>query len=381
MTEIQLLSGVRGVRNSFGPLAMRRRVPAVVGGNKPQNLLRTLAIILVLALGGSTGVATASDISDFYAGRKITFIVGGEPGGSYDMYARLLSRHLAQKLPGSPTVLFQYMAGAGSVIAMNHVYGAAAQDGTVILAPNRTAAFAPILGQQGARYDPAKINWIGSLNNDVGVMQVWGAIPVKSIDDARGTQVIVGATSPLTDGYQYPKLLNNTLGTKFKLVVGYKSSPEVLNAFEAGEVRGVENSFLGMQERFPDWRNQLNILVQLSLKKHPSLPDTPLVFDLIKPEYVVPGRSVQEVEAMWRIILTQQAVGRPYAIGPGVPSERVSAMRNAFKAVLDERAFLADAEKSHLELQPLEGEEIQKMIDSVSSAPTPLVEKLRDLIR
>ena len=249
-----------------------------------------------------------------------------------------------------------------------------------MLAPNRTAAFAPTLGQQGARYEPAKLNWIGSLNNDVGVMQVWANVPVKTIADARKTEVVIGATSPLTDSQEYPTLLNNTLGTRFKMVLGYKSMPALQNSMEAGEVQGAENSFLGMEEKFPQWRDRIHVLVQLSLSKHPRLPDVPLVFDVIKPEFVVPGLSVDEVETMWRIILTQQVVGRPYVVGPGVPPERVKALRTAFHQVLADPAFVDDAAKARLDIQPLDGDEIQRMIAAVAAAPPATVEKLRQLI-
>lgn len=352
-------------------------------GRTVKKIGRTLGglwIVATVAVGAPARTATAADVPDFYRGKTITIIVGGDAGGSYDIYARLLSRHLPRYVEGNPTIVLQYMPGAGSVIATNHLYNVAPQDGTVILAPNRTAAFAPILGQQGARYDPAQINWIGSLNNDVGVMQVWGAQSVKTIEDARKTRVIVGATSPLTDSQEYPTLLNNTLGTKFKMVMGYKSMPALQNSLEAGEVQGAENSFLGMEERFPDWRNRIRVLVQLSLNKHPRMADIPLVFDFIKPDWVAPGLTVAEVEQIWRIILTQQAVGRPYAFGPKVPAERVKSMRDAFKAALNDPGFVSDASRTKLELQVIDGEHIQNMIAAVSSAPPAIIDKLRDLI-
>jgi tripartite-type tricarboxylate transporter receptor subunit TctC len=339
----------------------------------------------VAAFGGILAIAAAhcakaDAVSDFYKNKTVTLIVGGDPGGSYDLYARMLSRHLSRHLGGNPAVTMQYMPGAGSVIAVNHLYGVAAQDGTFMLAPNRTAPFAPTLGQQGARYEPAKLNWIGSLNNDVGVMQVWGNVPVRSIEDARKTEVVVGATSPLTDSQEYPTLLNNTLGTKFRMVLGYKSMPALQNSMEAGEVQGAENSFLGMEEKFPQWRDRIHVLVQLSLSKHPRIPAIPLLFDVIKPEFVAPGLSVKEVHAMWQIILTQQAVGRPYVMGPNVPAVRVKAMRGAFHEILSDPAFLDDAAKAKLDLQPLDGEEIQRMIAIVAAAPAATVEKLRQLI-
>ena len=201
----------------------------------PRRCLGAVALGVWLAAGFAP-TTKADAISDFYKGKTITIIVGGDAGGSYDIYARMLSRHLPRHMSGNPPITMQYMPGAGSVIAVNHLYNVAAQDGTFMLAPNRTAAFAPTLGQQGARYEPAKLNWIGSLNNDVGVMQVWANVPVKTIADARKTEVVIGATSPLTDSQEYPTLLNNTLGTRFKMVLGYKSMPALQNSMEAGEI-------------------------------------------------------------------------------------------------------------------------------------------------
>lgn len=346
--------------------------------------MNKIALVAVIAAAAALLVAAdcrAAETDGFYRNRKLTFLVGGDPGGTYDIYARLLSRHISRHIAGNPSIVFQYMAGAGSVIAMNYLYNSAPQDGTVIIAPNRTAPFVPFLGQQKTQYDPAKINWIGSLNNDVGIMQTWGTVPVKTIDDARKTEVIIGATSPLTDGYQYPTLMNRTLGTRFKLVTGYKSSPEIMNAFEAGEVRGIENSFLGMQERFPDWRTQINLLVQLSLRPHPTLSGVPLIFDVIGQVTLAPGFTREEVDAMWRIILTQQVVGRPYGVGPTVPTDLVALLRKAFASTIADKAFIDDAQRSRMELQPLPGEEVQQMMDVVASAPVDRLAKLRDLIR
>jgi tripartite-type tricarboxylate transporter receptor subunit TctC len=334
---------------------------------------------LILASGAIFPVH-AGETGDFYRGKTITIIVGGDPGGSYDTYARLASRYLPQGIVGNPAFVLQYMPGAGSVIATNHVYSVAPQDGTVLLAPNRTAAFAPVVGQQGARFEAAKMNWIASLNNDVGVMQVWGTTPVRSLEDARKTTVIVGATAPMTDSQEYPTLLNNTLGTRFKMVMGYKSMPALQNSFEAGEVQGAENSFIGMEQKFPDWRERLRVLVQLSLSKHPRIPDVPLVFDYIRADLVAPGVSVEEAQAIWRIILTQQSVGRPYVAGPNVPPERVKILRDAFRAVVNDEAFLADARKNHMEIDFLGGDDVQAMIGSVSAASPAIIDKLRELI-
>jgi tripartite-type tricarboxylate transporter receptor subunit TctC len=339
------------------------------------------AMIALVAACASLNAACADDVAEFYRGRTLTFLVGGDPGGAYDVYARLLARHIGSFIPGNPKIVMQYMPGAGSVIATNHFFNVAPQDGTVVLAPNRTAALAPFMGHKGARFDSAKINWFGSLNNEVGVMQVWGTKAVKTIADARRTPLVVGSTSPLTDSEEYPTLLNNTLGTKFQLVRGYASIEAVQLALERGEIEGQENSYSGMAQHFPDWRNKMSILVQLSLAKHPEMPDIPLIFDFIRPEFVVHNLSVEEVGTFWRIILSQQIVGRPYALGPRVPSERVAALRTAFKSVAEDPQFRADASKSKLELAPLEGGEIQRMIANIASVPAAGVGHLRELIR
>ena len=328
----------------------------------------------------SWSAAEADEVADFYRGKTLTVLVGGDAGGAYDVYARLLAAHLGAFVPGNPKLIMQYMPGAGSVIAANYLYNVAAQDGTIILAPNRTVGLAPVMGQPGARFDPAQIHWLGSLNNEVGVMQIWGANPVKTMADARRTEVIIGTTSPLTDDEEYPTLLNNTLGTKFRLVRGYQSIGAVQKALEQGEVQGQENSYFGMKQHFPDWRQKMTILVQLSLTKHPAMPDIPLIFDFIKADMLAKGETLEEVDTFWRTILTQQVMGRPFALGPKVPADRVAALRAAFKAMVDDPQFKADAAKSGLELFPMQGDDIQAMIATVAAVPRATIALLREAI-
>ena len=336
-----------------------------------------LAALAGLCVAGS---AAADPIADFYRGRQVTIIVGGDAGTDYDFYARLLAHHLPRHLPGSPTFIFQYMPGAGSVIATNHVYNIAPQDGTVILAPARTATLAPIMGQTGTRYESARLNWLGSLNREVGVMQVWASWNVKTIEDARRQQLVIGSTSPLTDSDEYPNLLNATLGTRFKLVRGYRSITAIQLALEQGEVQGQQNSFTNMVDHFPDWRGKINLLVQLSPVSHPEIPEIPLIFDLIKPGAVAAGFTVAEVEELWRIILNQQAIGRPYAVGPEVPAERVAALRAAFEATLADPEFGAEAARSRLALAPESGVAIQAALARVAATPPATLARLRALV-
>jgi tripartite-type tricarboxylate transporter receptor subunit TctC len=341
-------------------------------------MLPGAAIAFALAFG--IAAAKADDIADFYKGRTVTMAVGTPAGGGYDIYARLLARHLGRHIPGNPTIIIQNRPGAGSVIATNYVYEVAPQDGTVILAPTRTAAFAQLLGQEGTRYVATKFNWLGSLNNEVGVMAVWHTAPVKTVEDARRISVIFGSASPGGDGDIYPALMNNTLDTKFKIVRGYAGSGGIDLAMLRGEVHGQSNSFTALKKFAPDWREKTHVLVQLSLTRHPEMPDIPLIFDYLKPEFLKPGVTAEEAEKLWRIMLVQKAMGRPFALGPNVPPARVEALRAAFHAVLQDPEFIADAERGDNEINPVDGGELQQMLQTVASASQADIDKLNEAI-
>jgi tripartite-type tricarboxylate transporter receptor subunit TctC len=329
-----------------------------------------------------TIAAPAQDaIADFYKGKTVTMVVGTPAGGGYDIYARILARYLPKYIPGNPIIIVQNRPGAGAVIAANYVYDVAPQDGTVILAPTRTAPFAQLLGtQEGTRYVATKFNWLGSLNNEVGIVAVWHTSPVKTVQDARKTQVIFGSSSQGGDADTFPALMNNTLDTKFKIVRGYAGSGGVDLAMLRGEVQGQANSFSALKKFAPDWREKTSVLVQLSLTKHPEMPDIPLIFDYLKPEFLKPGVSVADADKWWRMMLVQKAMGRPFAVGPKVPPERVKALREAFHKVLRDAEFLSEAEKTDNEINPVEGDELQQMLQIIASASKEDIEKLNDAI-
>ena len=335
------------------------------------------ALVAVAAAHGAQGDA----IADFYKGKNVQMVVGSDAGGGYDVYARLLSRHMGRFIPGNPNFIIQNMPGAGSIKATNYIYNVAPQDGTVILAPNRTPPFVQILGQPGPQFEARKINWLGSLNNEVGVMEVWHTVPVKTIADARTTPIIVGSTAPGTDSEVYPALMNNTIGTKFRIVRGYPGAGAIDLATERGEVQGQSDSFTSMALRYAEWRTRFNVLVQLSLTKHPAMPDIPLIMDAITPETVVEGMTVGDAKILWELMLTQKVMGRPYAVGPNVPPERITALRTAFHAVVADPQFRADAEKNRSEILAVDGDEIQAMIAKVASAPRSVIDQLNEAIK
>jgi Uncharacterized protein conserved in bacteria len=335
-------------------------------------------ISMVLSFG--IVAARADALADFYKGKTVTMVVGTPAGGGYDIYARLLARTLGKYIPGNPSVIIQNRPGAGSVIAANYVYEVAPQDGTVILAPPRTAAFAQLLGQEGTRYVATKFNWLGSMNNEVGVMAVVKSAQVATVEEARRKPVIFGSASQGGDGDIYPALMNNTLDTKFKMVRGYAGSAGVDLAIMRGEVQGQSDSYSAMIKHFPDWKERINVLVQLSFTKHSDLPNVPLILDYLKPEFMKPGVTVEEGEKLWRIMLVQKAMGRPFAVGPDVPPARVKALRDAFHAVLADPEFLAEAEKTQNEINPIDGDELQRLLQTVGSASKADIDRLNEAI-
>ena len=338
--------------------------------------------MLGAALCAAASSSSAEDAQAFYHGKTITMLVGTPAGGGYDIYGRLLARHMGRHIPGNPSFITQNMPGAGSVTAANYVYNVAKQDGTVITALTRTAAFAPILGQSGPQFDAEGFHWLGSLNNEAGVLRVWHTAPVKSFTDARSTSVILGAQATGTDTEVFPLLMNNTLGTKFKIVKGYTGGgPAIDLAIERGEVQGQTDSTSSMIARYPDWRDKFIVLAQISHTRQPELPDVPTVLELIKPELLNPGLAIEDVRTMWDIMLAQKVMGRPFAIGPKVPADRVAALRAAFKATLDDTEFKAEAAKGKLELIPVDGDLVQSIIARAAAAEPAVIDKLNQALK
>jgi len=325
--------------------------------------------------------ASADALENFYKGTNLTIIVGAGAGGGYDLYARLMGRHIGKYIPGKPGYVAQNMPGSGAIRAANYVYSVAKQDGSVIGAINRTTPFAPLFGQKGPKYDPAKFQWLGSLNNEAGIVRVRVETGVKTIADARKKAVILGGTAPATDTTIYPALLNNTLGTKFRSVAGYLSGPAVDLAIERGEVQGQTDSVSSMQARWPNWRKQFNVLAQLSLTKHPDLPDVPLILDFITADNLAPGVNRDEAETFWRIMLAQKVMGRPSTLGPKVPADKVKMMRAAFSKMVTDPEFLADARRQRREVLAVGGDEIQEMIVKIMAAPKATIAKLNDALK
>lgn len=321
---------------------------------------------LALALCGGGARADA----DFYRGKTIQFFVGYEAGSGYDLYARLLARHYGAHVPGHPNVVVQNMPGAGSIKAANYLYDIAPRDGTQIGMTGRGTPMTPLLGGKGPTFkDDKSFTWIGSMNNEVSVCVAWRNTGVKTIQDAMQRELTTSATSlGADDTTVFPAVLNAMIGTKFKWITGYPGGAAMNLAMERGEAQGRCGwSWSSVKSTQPEWLRdgKISILLQLTLTKHPDLPDTPGIMDFAKTD---------EQRKVLELIFARQVMGRPVLAPPHLPSERTQALRRGFDAAMSDPAFKADADKGQWEITPVSGEEIENLMARLYATPAPVVE-------
>jgi tripartite-type tricarboxylate transporter receptor subunit TctC len=314
---------------------------------------------LAAALVGAAAAAPAE--TDFFKGKTVTLYVGGAPGGGYDLYARLLARHIGRHLAGSPAMVVTNMRGAQSIIAANFMANTAPKDGTAIALCVQNIGEEQLVGTEGVRYDAAQFGWIGRISPNVEIGYVWHSVPVKTIADLKQRETIFasyGASAIL-----YPTLLNDTLGTRIKLVHGYGSSAAAHLALERGEVEGTTGSLSVLAATAPDWvrDNKIKVFLQYQLERHPELPDVPAVMELVR---------APEARDLFSFFLASAAIGRSIFAPPGLPPERLEMLRTAFDQTMKDPAFIAEVRQSKVELAPLPGPELQALIArQVSASP------------
>jgi tripartite-type tricarboxylate transporter receptor subunit TctC len=337
----------------------------------PARLILWLAVALLLA----ASPCAAQTPAEFYRGKTIELDIGLGVGGAYDAYARMLARTMSKYIPGNPAIVPKNIEGAGSMRLANLLYNAAPRDGTTFGTINRGTPFEPLLGNTGANFDATKFNWIGSTNNEVSVCVAWHSSGITSFADARERELVVGATGPSTDTYQFPKIANAVLGTRFKIVTGYIGGNDVDLAMERGEVAGrcgwSWTSVKGLHQAWLD-RHEINILYQMGLSKHRDLPDVPLIIDLARTD---------EERAILRLVFARLVMAWPFLAPPGVPSERVEVLRKAFMATMQDKDFLAEAAKAGLEINPVKGEDIQSLVQQVYATPAEIARKAAALLQ
>jgi tripartite-type tricarboxylate transporter receptor subunit TctC len=336
------------------------------------NIAHRITIWLCAALLFCTSSAFAQ--SDFYRGRTVTLVVSSSAGGGYDIMARTLARYLPKHIPGNPRVVVTNMPGAGGISATNYLYRGAPKDGTFIGSVQNNLPFEPLLGTREAIYDPTKFNWLGSPSIEVGLIVVWKTVPVSTIDDLRRREITVGSSGANSTPSFYARLINETLKTKMKIVVGYPGQNEVYLAMERGEVDGFPSLFYNtLNATRPNWRTEknINLILQYGLEKEPALPDVPSALDLV---------ANPEDKQLLQAGLAQVTMGRPYLMPPEVPADRVALMRKAFDDTLKDEAFLADSKRLALGVNdPRTGAQIQKLLEDAYRTPPNIVARLRTL--
>lgn len=343
---------------------------------KRRTFVSSLCLIAAAMLAGQVPQAEvqAQDVGVFYKDKIVSVMVGYPPGGAYDVYARLIANYMPKHLPGAPTMIVKNRPGAGSMILVNELYKVAPQDGTVFGTFARTVAIDQILGRQGANFVPREMNWIGTPVNEVSTCVVWHALGIKTIQDMMQRPLVFGAIAPGSGTDVYPAILRNLLGANFKIVTGYPGANDLTIAMERGEIDARCGwTWSAMKATRADWitDKKVYIALQFSTKKHPDMPDVPLVTDL--------ARNETERQAL-DLILVSSTMGRPFAAPPKVPADRVRALRRAFDAVMADPGFLVESEKQGLEVLPMTGEEIQALVESMSKASPQAIEAARQAI-
>jgi len=330
---------------------------------------------LLLALGvtlcAALPVQAQDDVAAFYKGKVVRLLVGIGVGSGYDINARLVARYLPKYIPGNPTVIVQNQPGAGSLSMTNQLYAGGPFDGTAIGASFNGLPTTPLLQPAGARFEAVKLNWVGSTNRETQAMYVWHTAPIEKLSDLTSTEMIVGAQAPGSTQYDYPKLAEKLFGWKFKVITGYEATPKIHLAMERGEVHGTWANWSTLKAISEQWikDKKIRILAQWALRKHPELPDVPLILDQAK---------TPEQKQSLDLAVARLEFGRPFFMPPNVPAERVNAIRRAFDAVMKDKEFLDEADKLKIEIDPLGGEQVAALIDQIYKTPTATVERVRD---
>lgn len=333
-------------------------------------LRATILIAIACVLGGSTP-ALADAVSDFYTGKTITLIISAGTGGGFDTNARLVARHLGKHIPGNPIIIPKNMPGGGHLVAANYMYNVAPKDGTTLATLLPAFVSYQILDGKQVEYDAAKFNWIGASDVDNMNLYVWHTTGIRSIDDTKKVSVLMGATGAGSYTALYPTLLNNLVGTKFKLVSGYKSTNEIHIAMERGEVQGrAGNLFSSLTATNPDWLadKKINILMQVGSKRDQNFKEVPLMTELA---------ATVEDKRILAIYSSDVALGRSFITTPGVPADRLAALRKAFDQMVTDPEFLADAKKINMEVRPLGHVELTATTLEILSTPPELIEKAK----
>jgi tripartite-type tricarboxylate transporter receptor subunit TctC len=316
--------------------------------------------------------ACADSVADFYKGKTVAIVMGTGPGGSFDPYGRTIGAHMSRYIPGNPTIVVEHMPGAGGVIAANHIYSTAPQDGTKILL-SHAITLSEKLEPAGVRFESAKFQWLGAYDAIAQMMAVWHTAPAQSIEELKTKDdMVVGSFAKSHLTYQWASLLKDAIGAKYKIITGLRSGNENNLAMERGEIHAWTASWENLSVTRPQWlaEKKVKLLVQFTMKRKPYLKDVPTLIELEPPE----KRDVAE------FVISGTPISRAMAVGPGVPAERVAALRKAFVETMKDQEFLAEAAKRKLAIEPTDHQELYGMVMKIVSASPDLVARVKKAI-
>lgn len=334
--------------------------------------MRRLKLMVAALAVLAPGVALADAVADFYKGKSIRFLIRTPPGGDYDSYSRLFARHMGRHIPGQPQMIPQQMTGGGGIVAANFMGNIGPKDGTIVSIISQGLPVDQALGLNNSlKVDLRQFNWIGNIVDANQLLVVWHTSPTKSLEDAKKRSTTIGSTGAGSISVQLPAFYNNVLGTKFKIIVGYAGGQAVDLAMESGEVEGRgTNPLSGYKASKPHYLrdNLITPLIQVGLKKEPELPNVPLLLD----QQVAP-----DDKPLLEFMSLAVAVGRPLATSPGVPPDRVAALRKAFQDTISDPEFIAEANKTNSEIRPVSGEELANHIEALIGAPQRVKDRMK----
>ncbi len=331
--------------------------------------------VAVAAIAFAALPCRAEDVSEVYRGKRINLIIGYGTGGGYDQYARVLARFYGDHVPGHPTLVPQNMPGAGSRKAANWLYNVAPKDGTALATLGQNTPTYQALGAEGIQFDVSKFAWIGNMIVVNNTLATWHTSGVRTIEDARAKAIPVGASGAASPSVLYPQVSNNLLGTRFRIISGYPGGGDINLAMERGEVLGRgSNSWASWKSTRPDWLRDhlINIVFQVGPQREADLPDVPLWSEL--------ARSDEERQVL-EVLSGDVAVGRPIIAPPGVAADRVQVLRAAFDATMKDPRFVAEAAKQRMDIKPLGGEELQRIVARIVDVSPRVVEQVRAAIQ
>jgi tripartite-type tricarboxylate transporter receptor subunit TctC len=333
-----------------------------------------IALALLMAALLCAPPAKADAIADFYRGRTVALVVGSSTGGGYDTMARAIARFIGRHIPGNPTVVVRNMPGAGGITAMNYLFNSAERDGSVMALVQNNTPLEPLFGTRQARYDPTRVNWLGTPSFEVAMVLLWHTVPVSSVAELRGKETQVGASGANSTPAFYARLLNATLGTRMKLVNGYPGQNDALLAMERGELDGYPSVFeSALTSTRPTWLagKIAKAIVQYGPERAAQLGDVPFALDLI---------ANQDDKLLMQAAIAPLALGRPLAMPPEVAPDRVAAIRTALADTFSDKEFLAEGERIGLAVNaPRTGEQLREVIRRAYESPARVVERLQKL--